>query len=175
MTPRPLQPQIFPARYARGGALRASALRAEGTAHVSSLTTIPARLTYYLLFFFATVVGKSAQLAMFGVTARGHLKSGQTAHSHRSGQVSPAIAHVCTGRSLQCGRVRGARASKTRKGGVKQRTVEFLGGQTRFFGFPVCYLGQNHRSSHLPGEDRMRPRVEKTQVDGRQLTELLFL
>ena len=43
MTPRPLQPQIFPARYARGGALRASALRAEGTPYVSSLTTIPAR------------------------------------------------------------------------------------------------------------------------------------
>ena len=43
MTPRPLQPQIFPARYARGGALRASALRAEGTAYVSSLTTIAAR------------------------------------------------------------------------------------------------------------------------------------
>ena len=107
--------------------------------------------------------GKSAQLAMFGVTARGHLKSGQTAHSHRSGQVSPAIAHVCTGRSLQCGRVRGARASKTRRGGVNQRTVEFLGGQTRFFGFPVCYLGRNHRTTHLPGEKRLRSRVEKTE------------
>ena len=44
MTPRPLQPQIFPARYARGGALRASALRAEGTLYVSPLTTIAARM-----------------------------------------------------------------------------------------------------------------------------------
>ena len=44
MAPRPLQTQFFLARYARGGALRASALRAEGTPYVSSLTTIPARL-----------------------------------------------------------------------------------------------------------------------------------
>ena len=47
MTPGPLQTQFFPARYARGGALRASALRAEGRPYhgpyVSSLTTIPAR------------------------------------------------------------------------------------------------------------------------------------
>ena len=50
MTPRPLQPPIFPARYARGGALRA-----EGTAHVSSLTTIPAQYStyYYLLTYSA--------------------------------------------------------------------------------------------------------------------------
>ena len=100
-----------------------------------------------------SAVGKSAQLAMFGVTFE----------INRSGQISSTITHVCTGRSLQCGRVRGARASKTRKWGVNQRTVEFLGGQTRFFGFPVCYLGQNHRSSHLPGEDRLRSRVEKTE------------
>ena len=44
MAPRPLQTQFFLARYARGGALRASALRAEGTPYVSSLTTIPTRV-----------------------------------------------------------------------------------------------------------------------------------
>ena len=35
----------------------------------------------------------------------------------------------------------GARASKTRRRGVNQRTVDFLSGQTRCFGFRVCYLG----------------------------------
>ena len=50
-------------------------------------------------------------------------ESGQTAHSHRSGQVSSAIVSVCTGRRRQCGRVRGAGASKTSKRGVNQRTV----------------------------------------------------
>ena len=48
MAPRPLQTQFFPARYARGGALRASALRAEGAAYVSSLTTIAARTWRYV-------------------------------------------------------------------------------------------------------------------------------
>ena len=37
MTPRPLQPHFPPERYARGGALRASALRAEGT-HLCELS-----------------------------------------------------------------------------------------------------------------------------------------
>ena len=69
-----------------------------------------------------------------------------------------------TARSLQCGRVRGARASKTRRRGVNQRTVEFLGGPTRFFGFLVCYLGRNHPSSHLPGQDRLR----HISADGRK-------
>ena len=37
MTPRPLQPHFSPARVARGGALRASALRAQGT-HLCELS-----------------------------------------------------------------------------------------------------------------------------------------
>ena len=89
--------------------------------------------------------------AMRVLMSREHFGSAQTAHSNRSGQVSFANGGGCTGRSRQCGRVRGAGASKTSKRGVKQRTVISKICTNCRFGILSEFLGVNVQVSERFG------------------------
>ena len=89
--------------------------------------------------------------AIQGVISRNISELAQTAHRNRSGHVTSAIVSVCTGRSRQCGRVRGAGASKTSKRGVKQRTVKSKICTNCRFGILSEFLGVNVQVSERSG------------------------
>ena len=95
---------------------------------------------------------------------------------HRSRDVCSTFESVCAGRSLQCGRrsgrAQGGRERPKQEEGCKPADHGRISRWSTpfFWGFRVCYLGRNHPSSHLPGEDRLR----HISADGRFIIQLLM-